>query len=173
MALTAALGTAPTANRNNFSGSVGYQFSAGSDLTITALGRVVGSTFASSHKVILWSDTGTNLGEVTITTSSPTLNGWAYEMLPSPVSLTHNTRYRIGVTETSGGDNWKDTSILTDYDTSFIGQPYTAYSTTQDAFPNISGGVAPYAFAWPNMYEGSVDGGANSRHYNQQQAAAL
>ena len=155
MAITAILATTPSLiSRNNFTGSVGFEFIAARNINLTFLGRPVGSLFANSHNVKVWrvSDT-TEVATASITTSSSTSNGWAYAAC-TPVTLTSGTKYRIASTETSGGDNWQNESIITGFSVADIGSLVSCFSGTQNVYPSILS-VAGNAYVWPNMYEGS------------------
>lgn len=130
--------TPPTATRNNFSGTIGYRFVATSSFSLLALGRWVGTIFAGSHLVAIYSDAGTLLRSVTITTGSAADGaGWRYELLSSALSIVSGTAYRVGVTETSGGDNWQDTRSSTGvFDAAYIGTIDSYYHLSQNSFPN-------------------------------------
>lgn len=105
-----------TGTRNDFDGSVGYELLIGaSDITIVALGRSVSDSIAQTHKVKVYDNVYTVVAEVDITESSPVLDGYAYEMLGTPVTLTAGGTYTIASREHLWGDLWKDLFDLTDH----------------------------------------------------------
>lgn len=142
-----------TASRNNFSGAVGYRFTAQSNWTLTAMGRWVGTTFATSHQVRIYTEAGAFLAGVTVTnTSTADGNGWRYELLGSPLSLASGTQYRVGVTEINAGDNWADEQAVSGkINTSYVNTFQSAYAATQNAFPGILS-ISGRAFAWAQLY---------------------
>lgn len=139
--------------RNNFSGTLGYRFTATSSWVLRGLGRFKGSLNSGSHQVGIWSTGGTLLGSVIITTNSPIdALGWRSEFLSSPVSIVSGTSYHVGSTETSGGDNWKDNApVAGSIDAGYVGSFFSFFSTTQNAFPGTSGSNL-FAYCWPQLY---------------------
>jgi hypothetical protein len=144
----------PTPTRNNFSGSLGMRFTPVSGFTLKAMGRFAGSLFTGSHQVRIYNAALTLLGSVTITTSSPSdALGYRYELLSSNIVLAAATQYWVGVTETSGGDNWQDLRSTSGYvNASVIGSIVAGYSLSQNAVPNITVGSAGDAYVFPQLY---------------------
>jgi len=154
MSLTAIVtGSAPTPDRNNYTGQVGIEILTARAMTITFLGRPVGSSFANSHDITIWRESDSVLmGTATVTTSSPTLNGWAYASCGS-VSLASGVKYRIVSAETNGGDNWKDESSFTAYSGSDITSVKSCYGSA-GVYPGTVN-LSANAFVHLNLYEGS------------------
>lgn len=90
-------------NRNNYNGWLGCSFNVGaSNLIVTDLGRWVVSGNSQAHDVVLWSNAGTGLASVSVSTSGlPT--GFSFRPI-TPITLLANTKYRIGSREFAGGD---------------------------------------------------------------------
>lgn len=106
-----------TGTRNDFSGTVGFEFTPSQDITISALGRAVSGAMNNSHPIKIWrvSDQSVVAG-VTIKPSSPSDSvGYKYELLDSAVTLISGTAYRIGSYETSGGDYWMDIGTISNH----------------------------------------------------------
>lgn len=143
----------PTPTRNDFGGSLGFRFIAASSWSLKALGRYVGSIFAQSHQVKLWSDGGTQLASVTITTGSPADGSdWRYEMLGTPYSIVSGTAYRVGVTEFASGDNWQNEAVVGSAFNATYGNTFQGYySVSANVFPNTSASVLR-AYCWPQLY---------------------
>lgn len=168
MALVGLIKIPPTyaqVTRNNFTGSIGYRFKTARAITLGALGRYVGSTFATSHVITLWSDAGAVLASATITTGSPVdSDGYAYATIS--YTLASGTFYRISVNEYNAGDNWLDNSqtsatmtgtntLAADFDQTVF-QSY--YDGTHDTFPNsaVTFGVA---YTKAQIYESTASAG--------------
>jgi hypothetical protein len=130
------------------------------------LGRFVGSSFANSHTLILWSDAGANLASCTITTSSAVdADGYAWETI-SNYTLAANTFYRVSSNETDGGDVWIDAgwsssiltgphTLVTDFDSAEFDAVHTG---SQNTFPG-NFHIADYAYGKMQMYESTGGGG--------------
>lgn len=140
--------------RNDYTGSLGFSFTAARNLTITYLGRPVGSPFLQTHSVRLWRQSDAVLmGSASISPGAPTLNGWAYSSTGAPVALASGVVYRIASSEYSGGDKWSDFAPLTGYSGADITPGSACYVGTADAYPSIT--ILPgYSYVRPNMYEG-------------------
>lgn len=162
MALTAIVtGTPPTPDRNNFTGQVGYEILTARAMTITHLGRAVGSTFAASHVINIWRESDNVLiGSATVLTSSPTADGWAYASCGS-VSLSSGVKYCIVVEEANAGDNWKNLASFTAFSGTDITSVRSAFGNI-GSYPNL-GFTDNEAYAFPNLYEGAPDGQPASR----------
>jgi hypothetical protein len=144
----------PAPTRRDFSGSVGYRFRPVNGFTLKAMGRFVGSIFSQSHQIGIYSEAGTLLRSVTVTTSSEAdANGWRYEMLSSELVLAAATDYRVSVTENNNGDNWQDSRSVTGYaDAAVIGSTRSAFGLSQNAFPNTIADVLGTAYAFIQLY---------------------
>eukprot|EP00966_Prymnesium_polylepis_P275877 6374337-Prymnesium_polylepis.1 len=102
-----------TANRNDWNGQVGYSFTPRQSVTVTQLGRGLSPGYSSiraASTVTVWqSSTGAALGSVTVGPSSGVTSSYAYEALPSAITLSAGTEYRISQMCTiSMLDSWVD-----------------------------------------------------------------
>jgi hypothetical protein len=101
-------------NRNDFSGTIGSQFTVQSNaLSVVALGYedADGNGFNSAHQMAIWDTNGTVLGSVTLPAGlQATLEGaWRYGALSSPLVLSPGFTYYIGVEVFAGdGDGFTD-----------------------------------------------------------------
>jgi len=108
----------PGTARNNFTGSVGMQFTVGATpLFVTALGRIDIAGNAGIHvvKLVRASD-GTDVPGGAATVSLPaggSAGQFVYAPLPSPVALAANTAYYLLSLETGGGDQFYDAGPVT------------------------------------------------------------
>lgn len=140
-----------TGSRNNFTGTVGYEFTPSQNITVTGLGRAVSTSMNNSHSVKIWrvSDQSVVAG-VTVTTSSATDSlGYKYETLGSPVTLVSGTAYRIGSYETSGGDMWMDIGTISNHSSiAAINMGVWAYGDVypSDSFGSSNQGYVPVTF---------------------------
>ena len=101
---------APVGTRNNYSGAVGYDIEALTDMTVTNLGRPLNGTMNATHRAYIWNiDTKTLVGFADITPDSPLdAAGFKVAALDKPVNLQKGGKYRIVSDEFSGGDKWYD-----------------------------------------------------------------
>ena len=145
-----------TGTRNNFTGSLGFEFTPTQNLTVTALGRSVSGSMNNSHTIYIWqvSNPSSPLTSATVTPSSPTDSlGYKYVTI-TPVQLTSGTTYRISSDETSGGDNWMDSSSITNHSAiATISQ--AVYSSTAGTYPSNTGTGANTGYVPPTFYTGS------------------
>jgi uncharacterized protein len=134
-----------TGTRNDFTGTVGYQFVPSQNITVTALGRSVSGTMNVSHPVRIWKTSDQSVvASITVTASSPRdACGYAYELLPSSITLASGTSYRIASYETSGGDQWRDLGDISNH----------------GAIASISYGVCDYGDVYPGSNFGSSNQG--------------
>jgi len=87
--------TPPTGSMT-YDWTAGYRFSPNVNGQIIALGRYIDSGIGNIT-VILWDDTGTELGRVTVS-SNP---GWQWANLPTPINVSAGTFYRVSVSCTT------------------------------------------------------------------------
>ena len=156
MSLTPAILTKPSLNRNNATESVGAIYWLYKTETITHVGIPTPSPFNNPHEVNVWADGGGLLSTVTITSGSPTLDGYSYEELPAPVEMTGGVYYRVGVNYVSGGDLWRNSAALGATSQSGWVKGMTGCYGSPSAYP--ASGVNPTghiftAYAWPNLYK--------------------
>jgi len=112
-----------TGTRNDYSGRVGYTFRAEQTFDIHALGRSVnpfynGGVLQAGHTIEIFEvSTGSLLASETINSGSAKDSlGYAFEVLPSPLTLISGAEYMILSDETSGdGDPWMDVSSVSGY----------------------------------------------------------
>jgi uncharacterized protein len=137
-------------SRNNYSGSVGYKFTATRNITVNALGRSVSMSMTNSHTVTIWKESDQSVvASVTVTSSSPQDGyGYKYQTLGSSVILTAGTAYRIASSETSGGDKWMDLGSISNHNTfadincgvynDVGGYPGFTYGTTNQGYVPVT-----------------------------------
>lgn len=111
--------------RSDFPGNVGFAFTPGRSLTVSALGRWVIGGNSQTHVIGIWNGSGTLLGSVTVNCSGATAGQYLYGTLGSSISLASGTQYYIGSAETSGGDQWYDAFAVTS--TSDLTVNYASY----------------------------------------------
>jgi Domain of unknown function (DUF4082) len=102
--------------RNNFTGTVGGSFKLASALPqVTALGFYdftvaggAGGALNGSHAVGLWDSVGNLLGQVTVSSTDPLVNGFRFHNLTTPVTLAVGSTYFLGAFVNQNGDEFKD-----------------------------------------------------------------
>ena len=119
--------------RNDFTGTVGYQFEVLADCTIHSLARWVLAGNSSVRNVKLWSDAGALLASTSVNLSNFSSGDWA-EAAISPITLNGGELYRISSYETINQDEWYDLAVPLSEDNIDVIKAY--YSLT-DSFPNI------------------------------------
>ena len=150
-------GLPPNTDRNNFSGSMGIRIECNRDIELFALGRPIGDTFTQDHVIKIWDENPTELASVTVNSSSPTHNGYAYELLETPITLNDGDFYRVASNEVSGQDDWYSDSVNpTPILDAAISCSNGCYSSGQNSYPNF---VNASKYVWPNIYEEGEGGG--------------
>jgi len=146
-----------TGTRNDFTGTVGYEFVPASDITIQALGRAVSTSMAHNHQVRIWRVPNQSVvADVTVTPSSPTDSlGYKYAMLAAPVTLTGGVAYRIASSETAGGDMWMTSMSIGNHRN--IAAVTCAVYGNGNFYPPDTGGAAENGSVPPTFY--TVAGG--------------
>lgn len=140
-------GTTGNGTRDDWTGTVGTQFTIGSsDLIINALGFEDSGLdgLAVSHQVGLWGVNGALLTSVTVGsgTSGALIDAWRYALIGTDLTLTANTTYYLGGETISGsGDAFTDpvSSARFSVDSGLVGNLNT-YQTTNFVWPSINGG---------------------------------
>ena len=97
--------------RTDFSGQVGFELIPAADISVTALGRSVsGSAIRKPHAVTLWDCAPEKpLGRVMVSPASKQDGqGFACELLASPLRLVKGRTYRLTSSEEKGGDPMMD-----------------------------------------------------------------
>jgi len=99
---------AVTGNRNDFSGTVGYEFEPLEDIIVTSLGRPVNNAMNQSHTISIWDvTTGSVIAEATVEPDSLLDSaGFKTVDLINPVTLKADQKYRIVSREYHNGDRW-------------------------------------------------------------------
>ena len=116
--------------------TLGYDFTPSSNLTVTGLRRYFGS------KIYIWTNTGTLIYSQNVSGTDGT---WTNNPLPSPITLTAGTTYRIATYTNNGGYYWDIKSYLYPrvVDNGTIGVAYEYHNG--DGFPtNPSGSSATW-----------------------------
>lgn len=113
--------------RNNYTGFVGMQLMIGpSPVSVSSLGRIYVTGNNQKHTLKLV-DARTSLDvpgtTVDITMVAGTVGTYQYTSLPSPVGLQPNTAYLLVSSETSGGDQWRDSGPVTGTNAATINGP--------------------------------------------------
>jgi hypothetical protein len=106
----------PTNVRQDFSGWVGGSVRVGgTDLSVTALGRLVVAGNTRTHTVkLVNAATGTDVASVSVDTAGAPAGSFKFANLAAPVTLHANTTYYLVTQESAGGDAWYD------YDTHLV-----------------------------------------------------
>lgn len=101
--------------RNNFTGTVGFQFTVGaSNLNVTQLGRWVVSGNSLTHDITIYDvAAATVIGTVTVNTSGAPAAAYLYGNLSSAVTLVAGKSYGIESSEVNGGDLWFENAAVT------------------------------------------------------------
>jgi hypothetical protein len=94
--------------RNDYTGSVGFQFKCASNATCRALGRWVLPGNTQSHVVALCSLSGAVLASTIVPTVGAVPGGFAYANLATPYSMTSGTTYLVLSQESFAGDQFYD-----------------------------------------------------------------
>ncbi|MCP5523744.1 MAG: immunoglobulin domain-containing protein [Verrucomicrobiales bacterium] len=76
--------------------TLGWQFQVNQDMSITTLGVHVLDVWSHHHQVGLWTDSGTLLASVTVTSTDPEYNQVRWAPLDTPLPLSAGQVYRIG-----------------------------------------------------------------------------
>jgi hypothetical protein len=134
--------TLVTGNRTDYSGTVGFSFTADANFTIVDLGRAVNPSAAlvDSHLVQLWDNTtDTALGQVTVGPTTPLdALGYADAPLSTPIHIVSGQSYSLTTQEVDNGpDMWGNQASLTGkYDASLITINNAVYSSGASGFPD-------------------------------------
>ena len=132
---------APAGTRNDYTGSVGYEFECLADMTVSYLGRPLNGAMNDTHRVYIWqTSTQMLVAYADITPDSPLDKaGFKVAALDTPVTLQKGEKYRIVSSETSGGDKWydvRDTEVMQlSGDFRFTTSAYT-YQGGQNVYPS-------------------------------------
>jgi len=115
---------AATGQRNNYGGSVGYEFECLADMTVSAVGRPLNGEMNQSHTIRIWEvESQALLASATVTPESPLDSlGFKTAQLATPITLKAGTVYRIVSAEEKDGDMWYD------------------FGTKADEFPDLKPG---------------------------------
>ena len=104
------LKAAETGDRNDYNGSVGYEFVCSKDVTVSSVGRPLNGEMNQSHTIYIW-EVGlqTCIAFAEVKPDSP-LDGLGFKTaeLNSPVVLKAGEAYRVVSTEYMDGDKWYD-----------------------------------------------------------------
>ncbi|HOS43345.1 MAG TPA: prepilin-type N-terminal cleavage/methylation domain-containing protein [Armatimonadota bacterium] len=146
--------TTTATKRTNYGGTLGFEFTVGSDpLTVIALGRLYITGNSGTHTLgIVRAADKALITSVSITAGDAGATNDQHEWvtLPAPVTLAANTGYAMLTQETNGGDQWYDTSAVTP--TSAITVVGARYASNFPAVGTLnSGGGANNAYAHPSF----------------------
>ncbi len=98
------------ANQNDFTGKVGFRFTATADITLREIGRwkIVGNT--QVHTLRVYNFSGTQLATTSVDMSTGAANDFIYGTLNVTVAMANGATYYIMSDETNGGDQFKQES---------------------------------------------------------------
>ena len=132
--------------RNNFTGYVGMQLTAGSSpVTVVSLGRICVAGNSGSHTLeFVNASTGAAVsgGTVTLSMSGCQAGQFAYATLSSPITLQPGTSYYLVSSETKGGDEWYNTGTLTSTSAASVND--AAYSSNGQSWTTGSAAKRSY-----------------------------
>ena len=94
--------------RNDWTGPIGFTFTAANNATCIALGRWIVGGNNQPHTIALCSSTGSVLAYGTLTTAGKLPWTYAYVTLATPYALASGTTYAIVSQEQLNGDQWCD-----------------------------------------------------------------
>ena len=150
---------AATGDRNNYGGSVGYEFEVLSDITVSAVGRPLNGEMNRPHTIRIWEvSTQTLLASAEVTPDSP-LDALGFKTAPlnAPLMLKAGERYRIVSSEEVDGDMWYDVGVSEDdaadlvpSNTALITTPVFTNENEWDSYPANEwnpGGIRGYVGA--------------------------
>jgi hypothetical protein len=121
---------------NGFGYSLGYEFLANSNVTVTQLGYFVDTTLTESHEVGLYTDTGTLLASTTIVNGDVMVANFAYNPITA-VTLTAGQDYVImGTSGFTDPYTFNPTSFSTDPSISFVQSAYNFDAGSGLNFPD-------------------------------------
>ncbi len=155
-------------NRNDYTGSVGFEFRTGSQpLTLTGLGFYDKDTdgLLSSHQVGLWR---ANVQAPVATATVPAgaagqlVGQYRYQALSTPITLLPDTVYWLSAETFAGGDVWQDRGANPAFTVPFDGyvfgdgvdtEAWAIYRPSTFGIPTNRDGSAPYSdiFSAPNL----------------------
>lgn len=102
---------------NNYTGCVGFKFTALSDIMITALGRwkIAGNSQAHALRLMEENSAGalTTLTSVSVDLSGGAAGDYVYADLPTAVQLSAGHTYHVYSSETNGGDQYYSGATVT------------------------------------------------------------
>jgi len=101
---------AATGGKNDYNGSLGYEFEVLEDMVVSYVGRPLNESMRFSHEVYIWdANTMSLLGSGTVRPDSPLdALGFKVAQLSSDIVLYAGGLYRIVSAEIAGGDRWYD-----------------------------------------------------------------
>lgn len=152
------IGTAPP--RNDFAGTVGYEFKTGpNDILVTELGFVdpEGDGLYGTHQVAIWVPSyAVPLAQVTVDPASATNIGlYWYTPLERPVVLAANSVFWIAGEVLLGGDYWMNAGDTLAANPGFTQPTFAGF--TFDAHPAEAAGIyRAGGFGIPNARQGGI-----------------
>jgi hypothetical protein len=113
--------------RNDYSGNVGFKFTAAADGEVTHLGVWVVGGNTGTKTIRILNSFLIPLGSVTITTADKPAGYYAYAPLTNPVTLVKDQTYFVYTTAVAGGDRWynldqtisQNTNVMTSIQASY------------------------------------------------------
>ena len=107
---TSFLKVAEIGDRNDFTGSLGYEFVCQADVQVVAVGRPINGKMYDPHTIDIWEvGTKTLLASAEVAPDSPRdALEFRFVYLDEPIILKAGESYRIASSEEAGGDWWYD-----------------------------------------------------------------
>ena len=133
--------------------TIGWQFTANSNITVTALGLYdpssYGDPLSTSHEVGIWNSSGTLLAEVSVSPTGSTTDGYFFDSV-TPVDLTAGDTYTLGAFFDGATDAYVSSAsdITTDPDLTYLQGVYVDGSSLTD--PGSTGYTTDGRFG-PNL----------------------
>jgi len=138
---TSFLKVAETGERNDFTGSLGYEFTCTTDMKVVALGRPVNGKMYDPHTIDIWEvSSKTLVASAEVNPESPRdALGFKFAYLKEPITLKAGEVYRIASSEEAGGDWWYDCGVSGDEEDIPDLQPGDSGAVTRCVFTDAPG----------------------------------
>jgi hypothetical protein len=149
-----ALEWATTTNEfTNAAWSLGFEFTANKNITVTSLGFFDQTGgISQSHDVGIYDLSGNLLTSNTVLTTDPLTGHFRYHAT-SPITLTAGTNYRIAAETGADNYSWDPDGFFTAPEVTYVSDVFTQSSTL--VFPG-DGGVVTHGFFGPNFQFNAV-----------------
>ncbi len=107
---------AESGERNDYEGSVGYEFTCLADLTVSAVGRPLNTKMDQEHTIYIWDTSDKSLVASAVIKPDSPLDELGFKKvdLAAPITLKKGISYRIVSSEFTDGDMWYDVGTTSD-----------------------------------------------------------